>query len=69
MCNILCYFSNCCQTLKMNTYVESFPYPDKQGTPEEGRRIQRPKRCATTNNNKDEAGYIFCIQLHAIKYC
>ena len=25
--------------------VESFPYPDKQGTTEEGRRIQRPKRC------------------------
>ena len=34
--------------------VESFSYPDKQGTPEEGRRIKWPKRCITTNNNKDE---------------
>ena len=25
--------------------VESFLFPDKQGTPEEGRRIQRPKCC------------------------
>ena len=33
--------------LKMISLVESFPYPDKQGTPEEGRRIQRPKRCVT----------------------
>ena len=32
--------------------VESFLWPDKQGTPEEGRRIQRPKNCE--KNNKDE---------------
>ena len=31
---------------------ELFLCPDKQGTPEEGRRIQRPKRCITTNSNK-----------------
>ena len=37
----------------MISLVESFPYPDKQGTPEENRRIQRPKRCISTNNNKD----------------
>ena len=36
----------------MISQVESFLYPDKQGTPEEGRRIQRPKRCE--NNNEDE---------------
>ena len=33
---------------------ESFQCPDKQRTPEEGGMIQRPKRCVTTNNNKDE---------------
>ena len=33
--------------------VELFLYPDKQRTPEEGRRIQRPKR-VTTNKDKDE---------------
>ena len=35
-------------------FIKSFPYPDKQGTPEERRRIQRPKRCITTNNKEDE---------------
>ena len=40
-------------TVKLSQ-VESFPYPNKQGTPEEGRRIQQPKCCVTTNNNKDE---------------
>ena len=38
----------------MISQVESFPCPDKQGTPEEGRRIKRPKRWGSTNNNKDE---------------
>ena len=38
----------------MISKVESFPYPDKQGTAEEGRRIQRPKRCVTTNDYKGE---------------
>ena len=33
---------------------KSFLYPDKQGTPEEGWRIQQPKCCVRTNNNKDE---------------
>ena len=42
------------QTLKMICQVESFLCPDKQGTPEEGRRIQQPKRCVSINNNKDE---------------
>ena len=40
------------QTLKMISLVESFLYPDKEGIPEEGRRIQRPKPCE--KNNKDE---------------
>ena len=31
---------------------ESFLCPDKQGTPEEGRRIQQVKHCG--KNNKDE---------------
>ena len=34
--------------------IESFLCPDKQGTPEEGWKIQRPKHCVTTNNNKDK---------------
>ena len=41
-------------TLKIISLVESFLCPDKQGTPEESRRIQRPKRCVSTNSNKDE---------------
>ena len=43
------------ETLKMISLVESFLYPYKQGTPEEGRRrIQWPKHCVSTNINKDE---------------
>ena len=42
------------QTLKMTSQVISFLCPDKQGTPNEGWRIQWPKRCVSTNNNKDE---------------
>ena len=45
----------------MISQVESFLCPDKQGTPEEGWRIQQPKPRVTTNNNKDEddnTGYI-----------
>ena len=42
------------QTLKMISWVESFLCPDKQGTPEEGQRIEHPKHCVLTNNNKDE---------------
>ena len=38
----------------MISQVKSFPYLDKQGTPEEDRRIQRLKRCALAKNNKDE---------------
>ena len=38
----------------MISQAESFLWPDKQGTPDEGRRIQRPKRCFTTNNNDEE---------------
>ena len=41
------------QALKMISQVKSFPYPDKQGTPED-QRIQWLKCCVTTNNNKDE---------------
>ena len=36
----------------MISQVESFLCPDKQRTPEEGPRIQQPKRCE--RNNKDE---------------
>ena len=32
--------------------IESFLCPDKQGTPEEGRRIQRPKGCEKTIKTK-----------------
>ena len=38
----------------MISQVESFLCPDKQGTPEEGWRIQQLKRRVSTNNNKDE---------------
>ena len=38
----------------MISQFESFLCTDKQGTPKKGQRIQRPKRCVTTNNNKDE---------------
>ena len=41
------------QTLKMISLVESFLCPNKQGTPEEGHRIQRPKHISTYHN-KDE---------------
>ena len=39
---------------KNDFLVESFLYPDKRGTPEEGRRIQRSKRCVLTYHNKDK---------------
>ena len=42
------------QTLKMISLVESFLCPEKKRTSEDGWRIQRPKCCVTTNNNKDE---------------
>ena len=42
------------QTLKMISQVESFPSPDKQGTHEEGWRIQQPKHCVSIYCNKDE---------------
>ena len=41
------------QNLKIISPVESFLCPDKQGTPEEGTKIQRPKFCKR-KNNKDE---------------
>ena len=34
--------------------IESFLCPDKQETSEEVRKIQQPKRCVISNNNKDE---------------
>ena len=37
----------------MISQVESFLCPDQQGTPEEGRWIQQPKR-SEKNNNKAE---------------
>ena len=42
------------QTLKMISQVESFLCPDKQGTPEAGRRIQQPKCCISAYHDKDE---------------
>ena len=38
----------------MISQVESFLCPDKQGTPEEGRRIQRLKCCEKNNKDKDK---------------
>ena len=38
----------------MVSQVESFLCPDKQRTPKKGWRIQRPKRCVSTNNHKNE---------------
>ncbi len=38
----------------MISQAESLLRPDKQGTPEEAQRIQRTKRCFTTNNHEDE---------------
>ena len=43
------------QTLKMISQVESFLCPDKQGTPEEGWRIQRPKHYGNKNKDKDNS--------------
>ena len=42
------------QTLKTISQIESFQCPDKQWRSEEGRRIQQPKRCITTNKIKDK---------------
>ena len=39
----------------MISQVETFLYPDKQGTPEEGRRIQWPKRCEKKNKDEDNS--------------
>ena len=42
-------------SFKMISQVESFSsYPDKQGTPEEGRRIQQLECCVIANNNNEE---------------
>ena len=41
-------------TLKMISHVESFLSSDKQGTPEEGWKIQQSKHCVLTYCNKDE---------------
>ena len=40
----------------MISQFESFLRPDRQETPEEGRRIQQLKHRVKTNNNKDEDG-------------
>ena len=42
------------QTFKIISQVELFLCPEKQGTPEDGRMLQRPKRCVSTYHNKDE---------------
>ena len=42
------------QTFKMISQVESFLCCDEHGTPEEGRKKQRLKRCISTNDNKDK---------------
>ena len=38
----------------MISQVESLMYTDKQGAPEEARRIYQPKHDVATNNDKDE---------------
>ena len=42
------------QTLEMISLVESFLCSDKQGTPEEGKRIQQLKYYVSAYHNKDE---------------
>ena len=39
----------------MISQVESFLCPDKQGTPEEGQRIQRLKHCEKKNKDEDNS--------------
>ena len=50
--HLYCYNNN--KDEEMISQVRSFIYLDKQGTPEEGWAIQRPKHCITNSNNKDE---------------
>ena len=38
----------------MISLVESFLYSEKQGTPEEGQRVERAKCCVSTYPNKDK---------------
>ena len=60
----------------MISQLKSFPYQDKQGTLEEGQRIQRLKYCVTNNNNKDEENsqkkknhkiFVFYLKFYEIK--
>ena len=72
---------NLLKNFKMISQVESFLCPDKQGTPKEGWRIQRPKRCekkyednnpkALTDKNHQASSLKFrplkCIQFKCFK--
>ena len=51
-CFMLCMINS--KPLKKISQTESFLSPDKQGTPEEGQRIQWPKCWVLTNTNWDE---------------
>ena len=48
----------------MISQVKSFLCPDKQGTLEEGRRIQRPKRCKKDNKDEDNSPKTLTDKLH-----
>ena len=56
------------QTLKMISQVKPYLYPEKQRTPEEGRRMQQPKRCVLNSNNKHEDNSPKKIT-HKISFC
>ena len=47
----------------MISQVEAFLCPDKQGTHEEGRRIQRPKLCEKTIKTKTIVRKLFLIKI------
>ena len=49
----------------MISQVESFLCPDKQGTPEEGRRIQRPK-CGEKNPIKMKSPKTFTDKMNLV---
>ena len=52
------------QTLKMISNIESFLCPDKQETPEEGQRIQWPKRCEKNIKDEDNSPKILTDKNH-----
>ena len=72
-CRLYCFFTTfrplypqvspvylCIETISQ---IESFLCPDKQGTPEEGRRIQQPKRCEKTITTKTIVRKLLLIKI------